>query len=120
VAPSPRDRLRTERLAAAERVAALQAELDEIFVAQAADPPDDEHDIEGSSIGFEQAQLRAALARAHDRVAELDDALERANGPDFGRCQTCGGSIGDERLAALPGTRWCVACAGSRSSALRR
>ena len=103
--------LQSERAAAAARLAELESELQEIFVAQEADPPDDEHDIEGSSIGFERAQLTAAVSRARRRLAELDAAIVRADQPDFGRCQVCGEPIGEERLAALPGTQSCVGCA---------
>ena len=109
------DLLQAERTAAAGRVADLESELQEIFIAQTADPPDDEHDIEGSSIGFERAQLTAALTRARNRLADLDAALQRADNAELGRCEGCGEDIGDERMAALPGTRWCVGCArGSR------
>ena len=89
----------------------LRAQLGEIFDTQATDPPDDEHDIEGSSVGFERAQVTAWLARAEARLADLDAALERMEGDSYGVCEKCGARIGADRLDALPETRTCFSCA---------
>jgi RNA polymerase-binding transcription factor DksA len=77
---------------------------------QAADPPDDEHDVEGSSVGFERARVTALLASATARLAALDAATARVEDGTFGRCVDCGGLIGAERLAALPDAVRCVDC----------
>lgn len=77
---------------------------------QAADPPDDEHDVEGASVGFERARVTALLASARARLAALDSAGKRVADGTFGRCQACGGPIGDERLAAVPDATRCVDC----------
>lgn len=77
---------------------------------QAADPPDDEHDVEGASVGFERARVMALLASARARLAALDAAGERLVDGTFGRCQTCGGPIGTDRLAALPDATRCLDC----------
>jgi RNA polymerase-binding transcription factor DksA len=94
----------------------LRDELDGIIAAQEADPPDDEHDVEGASVGFERARVTALLAAADASVAELEAALARwADGEGAPIvCESCGGSIGDERLEALPATRLCVSCAARR------
>jgi RNA polymerase-binding transcription factor DksA len=94
----------------------LRDELDGIIAAQEADPPDDEHDVEGASVGFERARVTALLAAADASVAELEAALARwADGEGAPIvCESCGGSIGDERLEALPATRLCVSCAAAR------
>jgi RNA polymerase-binding transcription factor DksA len=98
--------------AARQRVADLRSELDGIIGAQEADPPDDEHDVEGASVGFERARVTALLASAEASVGELESALaRRAAGVTSAACESCGGPIGEERLAALPATRVCVACA---------
>ena len=79
--------------------------------------PDDEHDAEGSTIGYERARVTALLARVRQEIDDLTDALARATGsPDaagspYGRCRTCGGSIGEDRLAALPAAVTCIDCA---------
>ena len=48
----------------------------------------------------------------HDEIA---DALERIDAGEFGDCEECGDSIPAERLDALPYTRYCVACADTRT-----
>jgi DnaK suppressor protein len=77
--------------------------------------PDDEHDAEGSTIGFERARVGALLAQSQRRVAELDLAAARVRAGTYDRCERCGGDIGWERLEALPATRVCVRCAGRQS-----
>jgi|ERR1700728_2408983 len=76
--------------------------------------PDDEHDAEGATIGFERARLRSLLARAEAEVRALDEALGRLAHGDYGRCTGCGEPIPGERLAALPATAFCLACARDR------
>jgi DnaK suppressor protein len=96
----------------------LRQELAGIVLAAAGDAPDDEHDVEGSSIGFERARVTALLAATEQRQAALSRALVAAvNGVEI-RCATCGEAIDPERLSALPGTTICVACAsrGARPS----
>ncbi len=45
-------------------------------------------------------------------LAETDAALERIEQGKFGRCETCGGAIGRQRLLALPAARLCIECTG--------
>ncbi len=103
--------LAAARRAAAERVADLRRELDDVLASASSTTGDDEHDPEGATIGFERAQAQSLLDRAVARLAELDAALARAGSEDEGRCAVCGRPIGVERLAARPGTDRCVACA---------
>ena len=42
---------------------------------------------------------------------EATAALQRLNEGTFGRCEACGKTISDQRLDAIPYTRYCVACA---------
>jgi RNA polymerase-binding transcription factor DksA len=100
--------------AANRRVQDLQAELDGIIAAQEADPPDDEHDVEGASVGFERARVTALLAAARRSAEELESAAARRDAGVVLPCETCGGPIGEDRLAALPATRVCVDCARRR------
>ena len=46
-------------------------------------------------------------------VAETMAALERIANGTYGRCQTCGGAVGRQRLLALPATRFCISCVAS-------
>ena len=98
----------------------LRSELDGIIAAQEADPPDDEHDVEGSSVGFERARVTALLASAEANLAELRAADARVLAGEYGRCEVCGAAIGADRLAAVPTTRRCVTCAAPKVQGLRR
>ena len=122
VAPSSSsaDALANARRVAERLVEDLRAELDGIISAQEADPPDDEHDVEGSSVGFERARVTALLATAEANLAELRAADERLAAGAYGRCEVCGSAIGDDRLAAMPTTRRCVPCATPAGRGLRR
>jgi DnaK suppressor protein len=80
--------------------------------------PDDEHDAEGSTIGFERARVGALLAQSQRRVADLGLAAARVSAGAYGRCERCGDDIGGERLEALPATRVCVRCARGQSMGL--
>lgn len=106
--------LEAELVAAQQMVSELRGELDGIIAEQEAKPPDDEHDVEGSSVGYERARLMALLAHAEGRLAELEAASGRLAAGSYGRCGRCGGLIGDERLAALPTTQRCLSCASAR------
>lgn len=104
------DRLAAELQRARSDLSDLQWEHSEL-----ADPAvqslDDEHDAEGSTIGYERARIAGLVRRAEQRVAELEAATHRARRGDYDRCERCGRAIGPERLQALPATRLCVSCA---------
>lgn len=44
------------------------------------------------------------------QLALIDEALRRLEKGEFGVCQMCGKPIGKKRLAALPGTPYCIHC----------
>jgi DnaK suppressor protein len=89
-------------------VADLESELEGI-AASTAEGPDDEHDAEGSTVGYERARVNALLAAARRRLAELESVPAGAGGRRH--CVGCGQPILAERLAALPATSRCVRCA---------
>jgi DnaK suppressor protein len=41
----------------------------------------------------------------------IDEALDRIDADTFGSCQKCGEQVRNERLAAIPYTRYCIVCA---------
>jgi DnaK suppressor protein len=96
---------------AATRVQELAGALDAIIEASASANLDDEHDPEGSTVGFERAQVAALLQQQTARLAELEAARERVRTGEYGNCTGCGVPIARERLEAQPATRMCVACA---------
>lgn len=43
-------------------------------------------------------------------LLDIDQALARMEGGEFGRCARCGGAIGRHRLRAIPEARYCMTC----------
>ncbi|WP_229928101.1 TraR/DksA family transcriptional regulator [Kitasatospora indigofera] len=108
------ERLIADRAATLAQIAGLRSDFAEIVEANALVAVDDEHDPEGSSTAFERAQVASLLAQAKEHLAELDQAQERLERGDYGRCERCGEPIPTERLEARPAARTCVPCAVSR------
>lgn len=124
LSPSDRIQLRTlidaERRRTSEQVDALSHDLDTIIRGSAAAPPDDEHDPEGATIGFERAQVASLLERARSHLVELDRAKERLADGTYGTCRQCRRPIEIERLGAHPSAATCVQCAAGLTLRLRR
>ena len=104
-----RDRARTRR-----RAADLRRQVDRLIEDATLTPPDDEHDPDGATVGFERAQLLHLLADAERHLDALDASEARLADGDGGRCVACGGPIGAARRVARPVTDRCVGCAGAR------
>jgi RNA polymerase-binding transcription factor DksA len=106
-----RDELLRLRASAEAEAATLAGDLEALFAASRDSNADDEHDPEGATVGFERAQLTALLTATRERVAEVDDALRRVDAGTYGVCEGCGQPIAEDRLAARPFARRCMACA---------
>jgi RNA polymerase-binding transcription factor DksA len=103
--------LTTHRESTVARIVAMTAELADLAAASAGSNLDDEHDPEGSTVAFERAQLTAVLVQAREHLHDIGFALTRLAAAQYGLCEHCGTPISDERLAALPMARRCMACA---------
>jgi RNA polymerase-binding transcription factor DksA len=110
---SLRERLQLERDRTVERIRQLEVTVGAIVESGNLDPPDDEHDPEGHTIGFERAFAQSLLDRAREQLAGIERALGRDQDDAYGRCLRCGGPIATERLLAVPDATTCVACASS-------
>lgn len=115
-----REALETERDRTAARLAGLERIFESVVESSALAPPDDEHDPEGSTVGFERAQIAKLLENDTALLADLDRAIERLNAGVYGICVDCGQAIAMERLVALPTARRCTDCAHGAQSPLRR
>jgi RNA polymerase-binding protein DksA len=106
------DALLRERRDAAERTLARNVEEGrDLLTARGDGTADDEHDPEGSTLSGEWAMLQALRTDAERELAEIDAALQRLAGGDYGRCARCGRDIPVARLLARPVATLCVACA---------
>jgi RNA polymerase-binding transcription factor DksA len=55
------------------------------------------------------------LAETKSReLADIEAALRRIEEGNYGRCESCGGPLGLQRMRAIPEARFCVSCSGSR------
>ena len=107
---SRRADLEAERARVSDRLDALVRNVDDLVAAADLEPPDDEHDPDGTT-AYERAQFSSMAGAARARLAEIDAALVAVDAGTYGTCHECGGPIGAERLDALPGTSRCVRCA---------
>ena len=97
--------LSTARLAAQRE----EAELGEIAGASQ-HPADVATDMLEREIDF------ALIDEFSGALQEIQLAEVRVAQGTYGACERCHGSIGPERLAAVPATRWCYPCAASIES----
>jgi DnaK suppressor protein len=103
--------LLAERARTTAQIEALSRDFDSFVEAAELVATDDEHDPEGHTIAFERQQVAALLRDARCHLRDLDIALARVAAGSYGTCESCGGPIATERLAARPATRTCIACA---------
>jgi RNA polymerase-binding transcription factor DksA len=68
-------------------------------------------DSEEQAVELENAPVLDALdASGHDELAEINAALVRLSGGEFGECSECGEDIPIDRLHAMPTARTCTTC----------
>ena len=68
----------------------------------------DQHPADAASDAFEREKEFSILEQVEAELADVDRALDRLDGGSYGTCDVCGGSIPDDRLAALPAARFCM------------
>lgn len=107
-----RGQLGDERRRVSAQLARLEQTFDELVDAADLEPPDDEHDPDGTT-AYERAQVSSLARAARTQLADLDRSLAAVDDASFGRCSNCGRAIGFERLQAVPGTSHCIECAAA-------
>jgi len=107
------ERIVQERVRLVAQAAAMAETFDELVAAADLEPPDDEHDPDGTT-AYERAQVSSLRSASEQGIAALDDALQRLADGTYGACVTCGAPIPIDRLVAVLGTDRCVACASGR------
>lgn len=75
----------------------------------------DQHPGDQASDTFQRERDRSIDEGLVEKIEEIEAALERVRAGDYGVCQVCGRPIDDERLEALPATRFCRDHADPRS-----
>lgn len=104
--------LEAERLRLGRQVASLELTYRELVDAADLEPPDDEHDPDGTT-AYERAQVGSLGRASRHRLDEIAAALGQLGAGAYGRCEQCGEPIGFARLKAVLGATRCVRCASS-------
>ncbi len=107
-----REQLRVERGLLERQLWELERSFEELVESAELQPPDDEHDPDGTT-AYERAQVSSLALAVRAHLAEVDRALVAVDDKGFGTCAHCGESIGVARLQALPGVATCVTCAAA-------
>jgi phage/conjugal plasmid C-4 type zinc finger TraR family protein len=107
---------RADYLADAARATANALDLTEDGGNQ--DMADEDGFGEGDTLNVERDRLLVVASEAHARVAEIDAALARVEGGNYGVCEACGKPIPEARLEVLPEATLCVSC--KTGASLRR
>ena len=68
----------------------------------------DQHPGDSGTETFEMEKNVSLLEQVDDELLEIEGAAQRLERGTYGTCQACGRPIGDERLEAMPATRFCV------------
>ena len=68
----------------------------------------DQHPGDSGTETFEMEKNVSLLEQVDDELLEVEAAVQRLERGTYGTCQACGRPIGDERLEAMPATRFCV------------
>ena len=68
----------------------------------------DQHPGDSGTETFEMEKNVSLQEQVDDELQEIEAAFQRLERSTYGTCQACGRPIGDERLEAMPATRFCV------------
>ena len=75
----------------------------------------DENFADSGQVAAEQGENRAMVNQLTDALTEVERALVRLDEGTYGTCEVCGKEIAENRLEAMPATRYCIEHANSRS-----
>src|SRR3954471_7825624 len=74
----------------------------------------DENFADSGQVAAEQGENRALIGQLEETLTEVERALAKLDEGSYGVCEVCGNAIGEDRLEAMPATRYCINCASSR------
>ena len=75
----------------------------------------DENFADSGQVAAEQGENRAMVNQISDQLGEVVRALGKLDEGTYGTCEVCGKEIAENRLEAMPATRYCIEHANSRS-----
>ena len=74
----------------------------------------DEGFADSSQVTAERGEVEALVGNLRETLADVEDALAKFESGTYGACESCGRSIADARLEAMPAARLCIDCASQR------
>ncbi|HEY6318988.1 MAG TPA: TraR/DksA C4-type zinc finger protein [Acidimicrobiia bacterium] len=74
----------------------------------------DEGFADSSQVTAERGEIDALAVSLSDTLEDIEVALQKFDEGTYGRCEGCGGPIGEARLEAMPAARLCITCASKR------
>ena len=86
----------------------IERRLEELTADGAAAPEFDENFADSAQVTAELGENLNMAASLRDQLTEVEAALARIDGGDYGTCEICGTTITDARLEAMPATRFCI------------
>jgi RNA polymerase-binding transcription factor DksA len=101
-----------ERTAVSKELERIQQLIDRLEKALAEKP--DYGLGEGDPAIVRWEMNRALLEQSRERAASLKKAMDRLEDGQYGTCVQCGQPIHPDRLAVMPGTQLCIACARAK------
>lgn len=96
-----------------DRLQAIKAEVEGARAEQQQDSLQelssyDQHPADVGTETFEREKDLTILGSIEGELADVEHALQRLDAGTYGTCEACGKPIPDERLEALPATRFCL------------
>jgi DnaK suppressor protein len=89
----------------------LERQLGEQVAADVLTAQDEKIEIGDRSAGVHDQDVELAIVDLKRRqLRQIDGALGRLEGGDYGVCEECGAEIGEDRLEILPFAAYCVDC----------
>ena len=70
---------------------------------------------DGTTEAVERINTTATARSVAASLSAVERALAKLAEGTYGICDACGSPIPEERLEAVPGTAYCVACSGDRN-----
>jgi len=67
-----------------------------------------QHSADVATETFEREKDFSILEQVEAELADVERALQHIDDGRYGKCEACGGEIGDDRLEAMPATRFCI------------
>ena len=96
-----------------ERLQAIQTELAPVREESEEDSLQElssyaQHQADLGTETFDREKDLSILDQVETDLADIEHALRRLDDGTYGTCEACGKPVGDERLEAMPATRFCL------------